>query len=105
MNLIEKFLLWKESENPAPVTLRNIWRVIVSYYRRFFPLIPKHITEQAEHRKSFVKKECMDRGACVICGCDVEGLLYLDDSCEGLCYPKMMSKKAWNTYKKINFIK
>lgn len=100
MNLINKYRKWRDASDRAKITLKNIWRVIVAYYRKWFPLIPHHITEQASWRLTKVRKECKDNEACTICGCDIAGLVYADSSCEGNCYPVMMDADTWRRYKK-----
>lgn len=104
MNLIKKFKNWRSVENPAPLTLRNIWAVLQSYFRRSVK-IPKYIQEQKDFRETQVDPVCKAQGFCRLCGCDLEGKLFEDRACDGFCYPDMMTKEVWKEYKKAFKIK
>jgi hypothetical protein len=49
-----------------------------------------------------MNQECLKSGHCIICGCQTPQLQMCDESCEGNCYPEMMSKQDWEKYKKEN---
>jgi hypothetical protein len=100
MNLIEKYLKWKNTPNRAPVNLRNIWAVLQAFFRKNVT-IPAHIQEQATWRLTQVRPECKANGTCVKCGCVVEEKVWEDRSCEGKCYPPMMPKSYWEQYKEF----
>lgn len=105
MGLITKIKNWRKAENPAPVNIINIVRVLRAAWRKLFPLTPKHIREQAAWRLTQVKPACKMLDSCTICGCEVSSLVYEDSPCEGFCYPEMMDKKVWNMYKKTYKVK
>lgn len=48
---------------------------------------------------------CYERGECIECGCQTTALQMANKTCEGNCYPPMMSKKVWenlpNSFKQI----
>ncbi len=83
--------------------LKDVWHYIVGnyryilYYSNLKFLIRKHILEQIEFRINNMNKECYDSGECIKCGCSTTALQMCNKSCEGKCYPKMLSKKMWNT--------
>ena len=77
------------------------WRYKCYYkfnYRLRF-LIRKHIREQFIYRKEIMNLTCWNQGSCIHCGCQVPSLQFANKSCEGDCYPPMMSKKNWNKFK------
>ena len=50
-------------------------------------------------------KKCFENGACLICGCPTTEAFYIvKESCEGNCYPKMMSADKWKKFKLENGI-
>lgn len=65
-------------------------------------LLPLHIFEQINYRVFVMDKECWNNGACKICGCEVPGLQMANKACPKPCYPKMMNKRDWDTYKYFN---
>ena len=88
--------------------LKDVWHYIVGNYRNMLYggiveetkkpfLIRKFIHEQIVFRKNNMNKECYDNGECIKCGCSTLALQMCNKSCEGKCYPKMLSKKMWNT--------
>lgn len=92
-----------EALNPAKIDLKHIWAVIQSWIRSLLPM-PKHIKEQVEWRRRQVlakSPDCLSKGNCVQCGCEMEGKLKADMGCENepFCYPEMMKKKEWTIYK------
>lgn len=91
----------------APVNLENIYAYIqgniryVLYYGKFKFLIRPHIREQIEYRINSMRRSCFDNGSCDECGCKTTNLQMADKSCDGNCYPKMLSKKEWKKAKDI----
>ena len=63
-------------------------------------LVRTHIKEQYQFRLNKMRKICYINGSCVECGCQTPKLQMADKSCEGKCYPAMMSKKEWINYNK-----
>lgn len=100
MGIIQKYKNWKDAENRAPINLRNIWAVIQASFRKNISE-PAHIKEQTIYRLSLTNEECKKAGTCIKCGCSVEEKIWEDRSCEGKCYPPMMSKKYWKEYKEF----
>lgn len=102
MSLLQKYYNWKNAENPAPITLKNIWAVIQSFYRRNQPAgPPQHIVEQKDRRLILADKKCLSTDVC-ICGCSLSELVWSDKPCEGGCFGPMLSAKEWKKYKKLN---
>lgn len=66
------------------------------YYSRFKWLLRSHILEQIEYRLKVTNPECMGRGSCIHCGCEIPALQMASKSCEGNCYPPMISKYEWD---------
>jgi hypothetical protein len=92
------------------ITLANIKHFITGEYRKitdeFFDSLDEHIKEQVVFRKALVqlkKPECIAKGECINCGCAIPDLFYADKSCDLLCYPKMMSKENWESFKDMEF--
>ena len=65
------------------------------YYSRFRFLIPTHILQQIRWRIKVMDRDCYQNGSCKLCGCKTTALQMADKTCEGKCYPVMMSKKEW----------
>jgi hypothetical protein len=98
--------------NPARLSLRNIWAVIQSWWRRKKELagfeLPKHTYEQIIWRRIEVIKKspkCWESGDCIQCGCEMIGKTIEDRGCEYGCYPHLMNKQNWEVFKRINEIK
>lgn len=103
-------------KNPAKITPRNVLAVLQAWKRKYqkewfgFEL-PPHLQEQIIWRRTEVMIKsplCWKQGQCVECGCEILGKTMEDRGCsnkENPCYPEMMSKENWETYKKINEIK
>ena len=65
----------------------------------------EHLKEQVAYRM-LLCSDCMEKGSCKICGCDLPGKLYVSESCnKGEIFPDLMSKPEWDKYKKENDIK
>lgn len=69
------------------------------YYSRFYWLIRKHIREQINVRIDSMNEECYLTGSCIKCGCATTALQMASKSCEGDCYPPLMTKKSWTKLK------
>ena len=69
------------------------------YYSSFHGLIRKHIREQIDARINSMNEECYLTGSCIKCGCATTALQMASKSCEGDCYPPLMSKKSWDKLK------
>lgn len=63
-------------------------------------LIRKHIREQIAYRIDVMNPQCYSEGSCVMCGCTTTALQMCNKSCDGLCYPIMMSERQWYHYTK-----
>ena len=89
------------------ITIKNVWYYLQGnlryklYYSRFKKLIRKHILEQIEFRINSMDKFCYNNGSCKLCGCKTTALQMANKACDKPCYPKMLSKKDWNSWKKI----
>jgi hypothetical protein len=66
----------------------QIWDFISGTYRFYFPeLVRKKVMRQIDLRYKMVKKECVERGSCGKCGCDLPEVMYASKGC--YCYPKI----------------
>lgn len=74
------------------------------YYSWMHFLIRKHIFEQITFRIQVMDKECYNNGQCKLCGCETTALQMANKPCNKPCYPKMMNKKEWVEYKKLNSV-
>jgi hypothetical protein len=89
----------------AKVNLINILSYLVGNYRywlmgsEFQWLIRSHIYEQIQWRISVMDRNCYADGSCFICGCPTTKLQMAKRSCDKPCYPTMMNKKQWGTFK------
>lgn len=90
------------------INLKNVWAYITGNTRYFLDwhvnflykfLVRKHIREQIRARINSMNSECFARGACIICGCATTNLQYASKSCDGNCYPKMLSAFGWEMLK------
>lgn len=63
-------------------------------------LLPLHIFEQINYRLFVMRKECFSNGECVLCGCATPALQMANKTCEGICYPVMLSETDWHIYKR-----
>lgn len=83
------------------VSLRDIWYYIQGsvryklYYSKYKFLIREYIREQIAFRIFAMKKECLNKGECILCGCSTTALQMCNKVCDGNCYPAMMSKRRW----------
>ena len=103
---------------PATITFANVKAVIQSYYRKGKLMagfgIEDHIYEQILWRRTQVmikSPECWNESQCKVCGCDILGKTMEDRGCSAPdisreeCYPAMMTKDVWKTYKTKEKIK
>ena len=74
------------------------------YHKYLKKLIRLHIFEQIVYRISVMDPECYAEGYCKMCGCNTTALQMANKPCKKPCYPKMMSKKDWESFKKENKI-
>jgi hypothetical protein len=90
----------------AKINLLNIKSYLVGnfrykiYYSYLTFLIREHIGEQIDWRIKVMRKECYTTGSCVECGCATTALQMCGKSCDGDCYPPLMSKKRWKLFKR-----
>ena len=65
-------------------------------------VLPRHEREQVLFRADICKDDCMARGYCRYCGCNVPGKLYVNKSCNnGERFPDLMTAAKWEEYKKV----
>lgn len=69
------------------------------YYGKLVWLILPHIKEQIDFRIKHMNPRCYAAGSCEMCGCKTTALQMSNKTCDNPCYPTMMSKKAWNSFK------
>lgn len=70
------------------------------YYSKWFSwLIPNYIHEQIDVRIDSMNRECYLKGSCTMCGCKTTHLQMANKTCDGNCYPDMLSKKQWCYFK------
>jgi hypothetical protein len=91
--------------------LKDVWHYIVGTYRNMLYggiveenkkpfLIRRFIHEQIVFRKNNMNVLCYNNGECIKCGCSTLALQMCNKSCEGNCYPKMLSKRLWKSVPK-----
>lgn len=54
-------------------------------------ILPNHIREQIIQRLKTMNIECYSSGQCIKCGCATTQLQMCNKSCEGNCYPPMIT--------------
>lgn len=93
------------------ITLENVYayfqgkiRYKLYYSKSLYWLIPLHVFEQISYRIFVMDKECYYQGSCKMCGCETVALQMADKACDKPCYPEMMNKADWETYKYFNKI-
>lgn len=70
-----------------------------NYYTTKHPLMRRHIWEQIQFRIKVMARGCYLAGSCEICGCHTTQLQMADKPCEKPCYPSMLNKKNWESWK------
>lgn len=66
------------------------------YHKKYLNfLVPKHIKDQYVYRLNSMDKKCLNDGSCKECGCKTTHLQFANKACDGYCYPRFKSKKAW----------
>ncbi|MGL6108266.1 MAG: hypothetical protein ACRC03_19260 [Romboutsia sp.] len=51
-----------------------------------------------------MNKECLNKGACIKCGCRTTELQMCNKACNDNCYPRILSKKEWKFITTYSFI-
>lgn len=104
-------LLFKRKKFNRPASFfdkRNIKGFIQGHMRKLkaeYGALDEHILEQAAWRLSVANKACIDTDQCQACGCFPMSDKVLEDRpCEGQCYPAMMNKEEWDSFKRKNNI-
>lgn len=69
------------------------------FYTPFNWLIRSHVREQIEFRVFVMELSCYLQGSCVRCGCRTTALQMCDAPCEKPCYPPIMKKEYWKSFK------
>ena len=68
-------------------------------------LKPDSFIEQVRYRKSLCT-DCLSKGQCKYCGCEVPGRFYTHESCnKGEIFPDIMSDADWEIFKQNNYEK
>lgn len=86
------------------VTLKNIKAYIQGnlryrlFYSRLQHWLPEHILQQIEYRLETMNPSCYSSGSCVKCGCSTTALQMANKSCDGNCYPPMMTERQFLHY-------
>lgn len=94
--------IWKKEVKVIDIWyfLQGMWRYRLYYNSKLQGVaIRKHIREQIDYRIGIMNPVCYDRGSCIKCGCMTTALQMCDKSCNGNCYPAMLNKKDWNSFK------
>jgi hypothetical protein len=91
-------------------TLKNIksfiqgkTRMLVERFGNEFFSLDEHIKEQIVWRETKSNNECINNKECK-CGCPLPDMFFADKACEDECYPVMMTKEEWETYKTNNLL-
>lgn len=88
-------LLKKLKRNPSKVIDYIIGNYRMFMFKHASFLLRKHIKDQFNYRLSIMNQTCLDNRECIECGCKTPNLQFSNKSCEGLCYPPMVSKNKW----------
>lgn len=101
------------AENKPKINLKNIKAYIQGNTRMLakelgeitrFPLLAKHIQEQAAYRKHLCQ-DCYLNGRCKHCGCSTPGKFFSTESCGGGRWGDLITdEKEWEEYKNKNNI-
>lgn len=67
-------------------------------------LLAQHEKEQVVYRSQICKKDCVQVGYCIQCGCNLPGKFYVTESCNPDRFPDIMSKLDWEKFKIDNQI-
>lgn len=88
--------------------LNDIFAYLIGKYRyklyysiKLLFLMRPHIFEQIQWRISVMNLECYERGSCIKCGCETTALQMANKACAGDCYTKMMNKRVWVKFQKM----
>ena len=82
------------------LTVKNIKNFLSGTYRLYhFEAQPAYIKEQIWYRLSVMNPACIEKKACIMCGCEFLGLSMIEDACKGNCYPKIMTLNIWDMFK------
>lgn len=103
MNILKSIKGWQSADNPAKITLGNIWNTISGYiqgskYYRY--ILPKYKLEQV-YLRALNSQECLENIYCKSCGCTTSKKLFINKSCARIyegktpCYTEFLSKKDW----------
>lgn len=74
------------------------------YNSKFKFMMQDHIQEQIKFRLRVMNPECLKSGSCIECGCTTPALQMANKSCDGFCYPPMLSKRVWKSFKSGHMI-
>lgn len=94
----------------SQINIKNIWAYFQGntrfYLNEICPsvyniVVRKHIREQISARLICMNKYCRIEGYCIHCGCETPNLQYANKTCDGNCYPEMLSKKQWYVMKQV----
>ncbi|MCK5140278.1 MAG: hypothetical protein KAQ85_10585, partial [Thermodesulfovibrionia bacterium] len=70
------------------------------YYSKWSNLLLSHIRDQIDFRIKHMNPRCFVEGSCEICGCKTTALQMCNKACDNPCYPTMMNRKDWKSFKK-----
>ena len=113
---IMKLISWlrnrKDYKNGKKLNLKNILNYLgaeYNYWRSTSSFIdcPPHIQEQSIWRLNQVKQispACFQGNKCINCGCDVIEESFGNSGCVYGCYPDLLNRQEWETFKKKNKI-
>lgn len=57
------------------------------------------IVDQFEARVASMNPKCYSDGQCVMCGCQTTALQMAKKSCNAPCYPPLVGRKEWESFK------
>lgn len=81
------------------------YRCKIYYNKKLNFLMRTHIREQIMWRILVMDKKCFGQGSCQMCGCITTALQMANKACDKPCYPKMMSKREWDSFSKARMTK
>jgi hypothetical protein len=101
---------WLSSNNPAKLSIENLWNVIKGFIvkqkwcQKY--LMPNYLKEQV-YLRAILSQPCLENKFCIECGCTQNSKIYLDLPCAKkytssiFCYDNFVNRKDWETIKEV----
>lgn len=102
---ILKYLKMRKMQKKKKIDIKSFiigWLRYKPYYSKWRlvrALLPEYIREQIDLHIDYMNPKCYWDGQCKECGCATTALQMCNKSCEGNCYPPIMTKGQWHSFK------